>query len=444
MQPTATGLVLVPVALLALLLRPGAIPFLLVAFTGFSATAVANVPALTFGLQPYHLFAGLFLLLFLAGRFTLRPDAHSTNIAVLLALFLLGVTASLIARSLGEGVAVSNLAQTMLLAIGLLTAAMVAFHFGAAPPEALFRALEVFAWAALFVALWGLFQLACAHGGLAYPAAIFNNSMSDSADLFDQRAHGAVRIASVAIEPSFFARHMVAGTGIGLTLVGVCRGARRRAFAAVAAVCGITAIASTSTSAYVGLLALLLPWSLGSVRRFLAAAAGGVLTGAALALLFPARLAAIVSTSIDKASSGSFYERTQTVSRALGRFEESIAFGHGWDRLEVYDLAVALLYHTGAFGALAFGALVLYALWGGGAPSAAADPPWGRPLVAGLRLTFAAVLAVDAASGISYVAANLWVVMGLLLAAHASRRGAAATEGARPRLVAGRHEPASG
>ena len=420
MEPTLTGLVLVPLALGALLLRPRAIPGLLIVFTGFSSTAVANVPALTFGLQPYHLLAAFFFLLYAGGRFTVSADTHSANVAVLLALFLLAVLASLFVRSMGPGVGVSNAAQTLILLVGMTTTAMTAFYYR--EPDDLVAALEIFAWAALFVAVWGVFQLMCAYTGVAYPAWIFNNSMSDSADLFDQQAHGAARIASVAIEPSFFARYMVAGLGVSLTLAALRSGWRRTAFAGIAVVCALTALASTSTSAYIGLAVLLGPWAVASLRRLAIVAAGGLATGGALALLFPERLAAIASTSVEKASSGSFYERTQTIVRALDLFQESVLFGHGWDRLEVYDLVAALLFHTGVFGALSFGALSLYALWGGDAPGERHGSASGATLVNGLRLTFVAILAVDAASGISYVAANLWVVMGLLLGAHAARR----------------------
>ena len=70
----------------------------------------------------------------------------------------------------------------------------------------------------MFVSLWGLMQFVCFFAGVPYPSLLFNNSLSDFADMFDQRLDDAyMRIASVAVEPSVLATSLLHFVAFGLT-----------------------------------------------------------------------------------------------------------------------------------------------------------------------------------------------------------------------------------
>ena len=108
---------------------------------------------------------------------------------------------------------------------------------------------------------------------------------------------------------------------------------------------------------------------------------------------------------------------------ALETFDRQSLFGHGWDELASLDLLGALLFHTGILGWLSFLALLVYALMGGLRPALAESQPVELTrLSGGMRMTLLAVVIVDAVSGISYVAANLWVTLGLTLAVQGIER----------------------
>ncbi|MEF2073924.1 O-antigen ligase family protein [Consotaella aegiceratis] len=422
---TFIGLVLIPLCAILMLRAPQTVFYLMIAFTAFSSTAVVNLPGFTFGLQPWHLFSAALAILFLVGVIRIPASGHAAAITTLLAGFLIAILLSIFAKAIESSVAISNFTQAAIAVDGLITAAMVAFFCSS--EKRLLAALRVFVWSAVAVALWGIFQAACGYIGLPYPAWLFNNSISDSADMFAQSVGGIPRISSVAVEPSFFARYAVAGAGIALVMADISSGRERFYYRAAAALIVLTAIGSTSTSAYIGLVLLFALWIAMDVRRgWIAAiaASGGLLL---LAMVEPSFVTALWRMTGDKAASGSFYERFGSVLAALRLFGEHPLFGHGWDELASYDVLSALLYHVGAVGWLSFLALCLYALIGGlpNGASAAADDQFATRtarLSIGLRAVFACVLGVDAVSGISYVAANLWVVLGLTLAVQGLQR----------------------
>jgi hypothetical protein len=425
MTVTPLGMILVPVGLYLFLWRPRAVPLLLVFFTGFSASSVLNINAVTFGLQPYHFLAALFVGLFAIGAFRIRTTIFNQNVTVLTGLFFLAVLSSLLHRAILKEIDLGNITQTIILLVGLLTMVAVAFYFQ--EENQLIRGLQAFVTGGLFVGAWGTFQFVTSLTGLTYPAWIFNNSLSDSADLFTQTIDGTARISSVTIEPSFFARYMVGAIGVALTLARVAEGRVRSVYFILGFIFILLSVLSTSTSAYIGVATLVLLWVLGDLRQLVWASVMGGGAAITMSVLFPQRIAAIITTSADKSSSGSFYERTQSIIVGIHRFQESIFFGHGWDRLAVYDLVVALLFHTGLFGFVSFGCLSLYCLFGGSAARKHRDLGLSTDLLIaeiarGLQITFVAVLVVDAVSGISYVAANIWVIMGFLFAAHGARR----------------------
>ncbi|MEN3791621.1 hypothetical protein [Fulvimarina sp. MAC3] len=421
MTLTLAGYILLPLTLVLAFVAPNWIVYLLIAFTAFSGTALVNVSAFTFGLQPTHWLSAIAGLLFLFGALTIPRTGHAATISILLILFFTSIVLSIFTKVLDSQATLSNLTQAAIALDGLLITAIVAFFVST--PDRLITAIDVFVVSAVFVAAWGLLQFASGTIGFQYPAFLFNNSISDSADFFDQNIKGVTRISAVAIEPSFFARYAVAATGIALFTAEVETGRRRLAFYGAACFIGATAFLSTSTSAYIGLAVLASLWVASDMRRLIPLLAGAVLGVALLSIVNPDFIRTLWSVTAGKASSGSFYDRLGTVLAALESFDRQPLFGHGWDELASYDLFGALLFHIGIVGLLSFFALLGYALIGGLGRGTTQDQPTELTrLSAGFRMTLLAVIAVDAVSGISYVAANLWVVLGLTLAVQGIER----------------------
>lgn len=424
MQITLVGIILLPLSAILAVFAPRWIAYLLIAFSAFSATAVINVTSVTFGVQPYHLFAVILGLLFVCGVFGIPRTGHSAAVATLLAGFLLAILLSILSRTIRGEIAIANFTQTAIAAIGLTTTAMVTYFF--CTRERLLTGLKVFTLSAVFVSGWGIYQSLGGSFGLPYPDWLFNNSVSESADLFEQDIEGLRRISSVAVEPSFFARYTVAAAGIALTMSEVSAGRSRIGYLAASAVIVLAAVLSTSTSAYVGLALLLTLWIARDLRRLYAVVGAGVGAAVLMAFLEPQLLAAAWQVTGDKSSSGSFYERFASVMVALRQFGDHPLFGHGWEELASYDLFAALLYHVGIVGWLTFFALIAYALMGAISQSDAdmSDPDSVTlsRLSVGLRIVLLCTLGIDAVSGISYVAANMWIVLGLTFAAQGLER----------------------
>ena len=424
MQITLIGIILLPLSAAVAVFAPRGIAYLLIVFNAFSATAVMNVTSVTFGVQPYHLFAAILGLLFVFGVFAIPRTGHSAAIAMLLTGFFVAILLSILSRTIRGEIAVANFTQTAIAAVGLATTAMVAYYFSTW--ERLLCGLKVFVLSALFVSGWGIYQSVAGSLGLSYPDWLFNNSISESADLFAQDIEGLRRISSVAVEPSFFARYTVAAAGVALAMSEISSGRGRAGYLAAAAVIVLAAVLSTSTSAYVGLMLLLALWIARDIRRLYLVFGVGMGAAVLLALFEPQLLAAAWEVTGDKGASGSFYERFASVVVALRRFSEHPLFGHGWEELASYDLFAALLYHVGIVGWLTFFALMAYALLGPIRQTygAASDPKFAAlsSLSVGLRIVLVCVLGVDAVSGISYVAANMWIVLGLVLATQGLER----------------------
>ncbi|MBC6715558.1 hypothetical protein H9Q09_05040 [Aurantimonas sp. DM33-3] len=421
MELTLTGSVLIPLTLVLMFAAPRSIVYLLIAFTAFSGTALVNVTSYTFGLQPTHWLSALAGLLFLFGALSIPRTGHAAAIGILLIVFFASIVLSIFSKVLGYQATISNLTQALIALDGLLITAVVAFFVST--PDRLITAIDVIVASAVFVSAWGLLQLAAGTMGFEYPAILFNNSISDSADMFAQDIKGVVRISAVAIEPSFFARYAVAATGIALFTAEVEAGYRRAGFYLAACFIGLTAVLSTSTSAYIGLAVVAALWVASDMRRLIPLLAIGAIGLSLLSIVDPDFVRTLWSVTAGKTASGSFYDRLGSVVSALETFDRQPLFGHGWDELASLDLLGALLFHTGILGWLSFLALLVYALMGGLRPALAESQPVELTrLSGGMRMTLLAVVIVDAVSGISYVAANLWVTLGLTLAVQGIER----------------------
>ena len=110
---------------------------------------------------------------------------------------------------------------------------------------------------AIFVCVWGLIQLICSLTNIPYPSILFNNSNSDSADMFAQSLGAFSRIASVAVEPSVMGcRPTSRLASFGITILSRDARLRTRYWYSAVGLVVLTLLLSTSSTGYVGLVVI--------------------------------------------------------------------------------------------------------------------------------------------------------------------------------------------
>jgi hypothetical protein len=212
------------------------------------------------------------------------------------------------------------------------------------------RALKI---AVLVVLGIGFYQLAAFWAALPWPDAVINSNIGVK-QLYEQTALGVRRMSATFLEPSFLAMHMLIvfgyfGLGLGRWLI--------------AALIGLALLASTSSSAYVGLLVLVAIWAAWDAKRigWKLLPALLLVCGVAVALLaldyvvfegqFFQRLV------FDKLDAGSGKVRQYADYLALKTFSDSYGLGVGVGSTRASSFLATLLATTGIIGFLSFVAL---------------------------------------------------------------------------------------
>lgn len=395
MQPTLLGLILIPIGLATFwFVEKEKLLYALVFFAPFSAAAVVNIPAISSGVQPGY-FIGLLLIArslleyIVRGRWTMpRPQLKGV-----LPFWLFGLVAflSVIAVPLYGSVPVSrpsgevellrfsrqHISQLMYVAYVIVLLTTIGFMN--LTREQVRRVLYVILLSGLFVAAWGWFQVVSKLVGMPYPAFLFNNSLSFS-QAYKVTFLGLQRVSSVTPEPSMFARFMLIPTFISYYCVhraGYLMPRRRAVM--LAFFFSISLLASTSTTAYAGLLiglvpflyivlrenerSLLSPWGMAQGLKIAGAVVGllaVVLVGAFAATkwlfgLDPEATATFISVMItDKLETTSGQVRTEGALNGLKLFASHPLLGVGWGSNRTFDLFTHVLANTGLAGALLF------------------------------------------------------------------------------------------
>jgi hypothetical protein len=263
-----------------------------------------------------------------------------------------------------------NVTQFLYLAFGIMMSIFIAaenWH-----PARLLSTLKLYLWSCVFVAAWGLFQFWCYMTRHSYPAYIFNTSNNLSATGYMETI-GATgftwgRISSVVQEPSVLAYVLVAG----LALLLVCPAFRwpiwTRGWNWLAIVLTVAALtASTSTTAYVGMFAILILVGVALMRagkrqwkNCAVVAVAGLVTGAFLVERVPLLSSLADYLLLHKYSgmnSGS--TRLESVKIAAQSFLHYPILGAGWPTVESWDLVLLILANMGIAGLLAFAAFLL-------------------------------------------------------------------------------------
>jgi len=358
---TAIGPFLLALALYVLAICPDRLPFLIVFFAPFSATAVVNLTAVGYksgavGVTPAILFALCYFgSQFGLGRAT-RSVVVSSGLVIQIYLIIIFVFTVIISGALSEitgGMPAFKLAQTVYVLLGVAATITLSFEF--CRPGAIDRALTAARSAAVFTSLWGFLQVVCFYTGIPYPSFIFNNSMSDFADMFDQHGTDYIRIASVAVEPSFFAASLLHFLAFGATIL-VCEPRlRTRGWIASVTLSGLAIICSTSSTGYVGLavlaVLLLIRFPMQSVS--LGAIAVVPLLLACLTF-FPKLTEHIESATIYKDQSRSYQDRMGAVSESFQVFSNHPIFGAGWGSGPNFSAISTMLADIGLIGTTIF------------------------------------------------------------------------------------------
>ncbi len=419
MEITPIGFAGIALALFGFLLRPRLLFYAGVFFVPFSATTVVNLTAASFGLTLSIFFFFAFALAqLMQGGKDLRAGIAPAQLVPVAALvcLLAAIVASLVPAVLENRLEPVSVRMSVYVSANAAILMLVVLTVDR--PERLTAVLRVQAASMLCVALWGLFQFVCSQTGLEYPGWIFNTSVSDASQFFGvETDEGYVRIGSAAVEPSILVQSLawqLAALGT-LLVTGSRRAGRLAPWAAAAA--SICIVLSTSTTGYVllGVLAALL--FLERPGRFLVMALGVLLAGAVLVAVEPRLLNAIVENTVDKGSSWSFSDRTETVIIGVQTFMEHPLLGAGWASVRSYSVAVFYLANSGLVGMAAYAGLVLTlfaALTLRG--RSAADGEEGL-VCRGLRNALIVSLSGQLVAGSTHVFGDFWVLCGLCVAA---------------------------
>ena len=312
---------------------------------------------------------------------------------------------------------VYNVTQTAYVAIGIILAILAAAEN--CQSSRLFYTLKLYVGACAFAAVWGLFQLWCDLSGHEYPAYIFNTNTGESAlgykEVLNLADGTLTRISSVALEPSILAQELL----LAFVVLLICMGLRRPLLGknwdyAVLALITTTLLASTSSTAYMGILAAMLIAAValsraGKPRKpyfMWAAIATGV--GALVTVTVPVASEIFNMMILRKFEAGSGLERLYSNQLAVQDFMRFPLLGTGWHNVDCTDLVFLIMANTGLIGLIAFATFllpVLRGLW-----RAARERKWSGVV---LLSTFALMVLLAEASGLTYAAGYVWLVFGL-------------------------------
>lgn len=389
------GFVLIPLGLVAAVARSSRpLLYLTIFFAPFTATAIVNFS--TFGIQPAY-YLGLLLILrqvWAASRSGGWTMLRSQVACIApFGLFLVAALASIaLIPFYGRGIMVwrpsglmaeltlsgENFTQFMYLVfVVTLMAAVASMRL---TPDEIRRAVLVLLGSALFVAGWGWIQVGFHQVGIEYPDELFNNSLS-FAQLYGQQiaVAGIKRMSSVAPEPSMLARFLLIPTFISYYAVfeGTGQIVNRAAALGLAAFFTLTLVATTSSTAFVGLAIGVVLFGvvvLVRMRRLAREGAGGhpigrlILLGVTVGIVVPVLLLLIAQWRlglglaeldevlsilvVGKLETTSGQNRLSGAAAGLRLFLTHPVLGVGWGSNRTFDVTTNVLAATGLVGAL--------------------------------------------------------------------------------------------
>jgi hypothetical protein len=422
---TATGPFLAVLAIYLLLRAPQRLPYFVVFFAPFSATAIVNFTGLSYksggvGLTPAMLFLLCYFVSLAAYGSALRSVVVSKGLLIqmlLIGVFVLLLLVSTAVNGLTEGLTPFEVTQTIYVLLGFAATVTLSFEF--CRDGAIERCVRTAKAAAVFTSAWGILQVACYYSGVPYPSFMFNNSLSDFADMFDQYGEGFVRIASVAVEPSFFAASLLHFVSFGITVLVIEPRVRTRGWIAAVAFCTVTLLLCTSTTGYFGLAVLAAILLIRFPVRSIAPAAGTAALFGLAVVSIPKLATMVASATIEKNQTGSFRDRTQGSVEAFRMFIEHPLLGSGWGAGSNANAITVMLANVGALGTTAFLIACLATLFELQSRRSAnrTGPHWRlAAYAAGVQNALIVAFACAVSSGIKYVVLDDWYFWALGIA----------------------------
>ena len=427
MSITLSGPFLLLFAVWVFVFRPSRLSYFIVFFAPFSSTAIVNFTALGYksgglGLTP----AMLFLMLYFGSKLVRGQAVRGIQVSAghliqigLIGLFVTALLASLMVNGSVRAITPYQRTQTIYVLIGIVATVQLSFEFSR--PGGIDHVVRAVRASAIFVAWWGLLQFACFVTHLPYPSFLFNNSLSDAANMFDQDLGGSyMRIASVAVEPSVMAASLLHFVAFGATVLAYDRRFRMRYWMWPVGLSALVLVMSTSTTAYFG-LAVLVCLLLIERPRFAISAGLPALGFVGAILVFSPRFRAVVTgLTVDKSSTSSYIERTSGTAEALRLFLEQpfIGWGWGWEQVNWNAITTTLAY-TGLIGTLLFwlaGGTTLLNLELTRRGLEAARNPRYAAYAAGARNALIVAFTCGVTSGIKYVFLDDWCFWAIAIA----------------------------
>ena len=301
---TGTGAAIIAFALLSCVLFPRLLMQAIIFFSSFSGTAVFNFS--NYGMAPAVVLVLAYLFWKAASGDMIRPVGVSRDFLVVVLLIVAFATFSILSLLLNQAlhdVLFIQLTQTAYVLFGALITLVLSIDF--AHRDRLEDAVMAMRAAAVFIALWGIVQAGCYYANIPYPD-VFNNSNSHFADMFDQHGEGYIRIASVAIEPSFLAVSLMIFGSFGATLLIADARFRNRSWLISVGLALIVVASATSTTGYFGILVLTILLGLRQPRLVLAVGAAATIGATVIITLLPNFGELLYGVTLGKTGSSSF------------------------------------------------------------------------------------------------------------------------------------------
>ena len=424
MSFTATGPLLLTLVLCVFAFQPTQLAYYAVFFASFSATAIVNFNSVGYKAGGVGVTPGMtFTLFFFMAQFVYGYCARKITISSghlvqmgLMVLFLVIVYLSLMWNAaMGHMI---DPVRTHTIYISIHMGAAILFSLEFAREGGIEKVVRVTRASAIFVCLWGLLQFVCSLTNIPYPSILFNNSNSDSADMFAQSLGAFSRIASVAVEPSVMAAALLHFAAFGITILSRDERLRTYYWYSAVGLVLLTLLLSTSSTAYVGLLVIAVLVSL--ERPVYALLAGMPFLTIVLGILttFPKARDTLFASTINKTDSYSYSDRSSQIVLDFAHFLSQPLIGWGWGRAINFNAATTLLCNVGLIGTSVFGACYLFTLGSLtlGARNAQ-DSGWKMAAyAAGVRNALIVAAVVGVTSGMKYVFLNDWVFWALGIA----------------------------
>ncbi|HYK37959.1 MAG TPA: hypothetical protein VEV40_18520 [Alloacidobacterium sp.] len=280
----------------------------------------------------------------------------------------------------------------------------------------------------VFVALWGIYQLASNVLNLPYPTALFNNNLSASVSGPDTTLDSINlhRVSSVAVEPSILVQVLL--SILPLTLPAImnigCVFSRSKD-RMMASILLLALILTFSPVAPLGIvICAVLGWQVmtkASVvhRRKTTAYIVVWITGLGMAtgvlyLISGAFRGLLTTMLLSKAASYSGLERLKTITYAANYFSDYPILGVGWGSVTSHDLVFKLLANVGILGTLAFIYFVGVMMKRGyHYVKLRADPMLNKGMWV---VSFIVMMVANALTGFGYVFGHFWLVTGVAIA----------------------------